>query len=233
MTNEAYPADSGSKVEMRFELLVAGISDYAIYMLSPEGIVVSWNSGAERFKGYKAEEIIGQHFSRFYSEEDRKAGREEGGSKGEEDREAGREEGRRKGQEDRKAGGKENRRQKEAALEEEGGSSEEEETLRETHRMSKTIRTTNTTDSRRVWITIYNGVGHHVGSDWCEFGAERDWGPYDVFAGPYKVRGEVKSDVQGDDPTIYDTNITLSPSESSVTIVKGDGNYFWELPPGG
>jgi PAS domain S-box-containing protein len=61
-------------MDNRFELLVAGISDYAIYMLSPEGIVVSWNSGAERFKGYKANEIIGQHFSRFYPEEDQKAG---------------------------------------------------------------------------------------------------------------------------------------------------------------
>jgi PAS domain S-box-containing protein len=74
MTNEAYSAGPGPKVENRFELLVAGISDYAIYMLSPEGIVVSWNSGAERFKGYKADEIIGQHFSQFYSREDQKAG---------------------------------------------------------------------------------------------------------------------------------------------------------------
>jgi PAS domain S-box-containing protein len=74
MTNEDSSAGATPKVDNRFELLVAGISDYAIYMLSPEGIVVSWNSGAERFKGYKADEIIGQHFSRFYSEEDRKTG---------------------------------------------------------------------------------------------------------------------------------------------------------------
>ncbi|SMP61194.1 hybrid sensor histidine kinase/response regulator [Noviherbaspirillum suwonense] len=74
MTNGDNPASASLKIENRFELLVAGISDYAIYMLSPEGIVVSWNSGAERFKGYTADEIIGQHFSRFYSEEDRKAG---------------------------------------------------------------------------------------------------------------------------------------------------------------
>jgi PAS domain S-box-containing protein len=74
MTNEDGSADATPKVDNRFELLVAGISDYAIYMLSPEGIVVSWNSGAERFKGYKADEIIGQHFSRFYSEEDQKTG---------------------------------------------------------------------------------------------------------------------------------------------------------------
>src|SRR6476659_563924 len=74
MTNEDSFAAATAKVDNRFELLVAGISDYAIYMLSPEGIVVSWNSGAERFKGYKANEIIGQHFSRFYSEEDQKIG---------------------------------------------------------------------------------------------------------------------------------------------------------------
>lgn len=74
MTNDDSSANAIPKVDNLFELLVAGISDYAIYMLSPEGIVVSWNSGAERFKGYKAEEIIGQHFSRFYSEDDQKAG---------------------------------------------------------------------------------------------------------------------------------------------------------------
>ncbi|HEV2608695.1 MAG TPA: PAS domain S-box protein [Noviherbaspirillum sp.] len=60
--------------ERRFQLLVSGISDYAIYMLTPEGIVASWNAGAQRFKGYTAEEIIGQHFSRFYTPEDQEAG---------------------------------------------------------------------------------------------------------------------------------------------------------------
>jgi PAS domain S-box-containing protein len=55
----------------RFQLFVAGVTDYAIYMLSPEGIVNSWNAGAQRFKGYTGDEIIGQHFSRFYTEEDR------------------------------------------------------------------------------------------------------------------------------------------------------------------
>jgi PAS domain S-box-containing protein len=54
----------------RFELLVQSVTDYAIYMLDPAGVVVSWNAGARRFKGYEAEEIIGQHFSRFYTEED-------------------------------------------------------------------------------------------------------------------------------------------------------------------
>jgi PAS domain S-box-containing protein len=59
----------------QFQLFVAGVSDYAIYMLSPEGIVSSWNKGAQRFKGYEPSEIIGQHFSRFYTEEDRAAGK--------------------------------------------------------------------------------------------------------------------------------------------------------------
>jgi PAS domain S-box-containing protein len=52
-----------------FRLLVAQVQDYAIFMLDPNGIVVSWNAGAERIKGYKASEIIGDHFSRFYPEE--------------------------------------------------------------------------------------------------------------------------------------------------------------------
>ncbi|MFC7516707.1 PAS domain S-box protein [Herbaspirillum sp. GCM10030257] len=61
-------------VESRFQLLVSGINDYAIYMLDPDGIVTSWNAGAQRFKGYTAEEIIGQHFSRFYRPEDQQSG---------------------------------------------------------------------------------------------------------------------------------------------------------------
>ena len=60
--------------EGRFRLLVDAITDYAIYMLNPEGIITSWNTGAQRFKGYKPSEILGQHFSRFYLEEDRAAG---------------------------------------------------------------------------------------------------------------------------------------------------------------
>jgi PAS domain S-box-containing protein len=58
----------------RLRLFIAGVTDYAIYMLSPEGYVSSWNAGAQRFKGYTADEVIGQHFSRFYTEEDRAAG---------------------------------------------------------------------------------------------------------------------------------------------------------------
>jgi PAS domain S-box-containing protein len=56
------------------ERLIQSVVDYAIYMLDPEGYVMSWNPGAERIKGYSADEIIGQHFSRFYTEEDREAG---------------------------------------------------------------------------------------------------------------------------------------------------------------
>ncbi len=63
--------------ERSFRLLVDGVVDYAIFMLSPEGIVTNWNSGAERLKGYRAEEIVGQHFSLFYTKGDRAAGRPE------------------------------------------------------------------------------------------------------------------------------------------------------------
>jgi PAS domain S-box-containing protein len=60
--------------EQRFRLLVQGVTDYAIYMLSPEGVVTNWNSGAERIKGYTYDEIVGSHFSRFYTAEDLAAG---------------------------------------------------------------------------------------------------------------------------------------------------------------
>ena len=68
------PIFSGSSDEGRYRLLVEAVTDYAIYMLDPSGIVTTWESGAQRFKGYTADEIIGQHFSRFYTEEDQKAG---------------------------------------------------------------------------------------------------------------------------------------------------------------
>jgi PAS domain S-box-containing protein len=57
--------------EERFRLLVEGVTDYAIFMLDPNGLVTSWNAGARRIKGYTADEIIGRHFSQFYTEEDR------------------------------------------------------------------------------------------------------------------------------------------------------------------
>jgi formate hydrogenlyase transcriptional activator len=56
--------------EERFRLLVEGARDYAIFLLDPEGRIATWNPGAERIKGYRAEEIIGQHFSIFYPQED-------------------------------------------------------------------------------------------------------------------------------------------------------------------
>lgn len=59
--------------EQRFRLLVEGVTDYAIYMLDLDGNVENWNAGAQRAKGYVAEEIVGQHFSRFYSAQDRQA----------------------------------------------------------------------------------------------------------------------------------------------------------------
>jgi PAS domain S-box-containing protein len=62
------------ETERRFQLLIAAVTDYAIFMLDRTGHVVSWNPGAERIKGYSAEEILGHHFSRFYTEEDRQRG---------------------------------------------------------------------------------------------------------------------------------------------------------------
>src|ERR1700743_2335541 len=56
------------------ELLIQSVIDYAIFMLDPTGKIISWNPGAERIKGYTADEIIGQNFARFYTEEDRAAG---------------------------------------------------------------------------------------------------------------------------------------------------------------
>ena len=61
--------------EQSFQLLVAGVRDYAIFMLDPEGFIKTWNAGAQRFKGYPASEIIGQHFSVFYPESEQIAGR--------------------------------------------------------------------------------------------------------------------------------------------------------------
>src|SRR3954452_2478745 len=55
-------------------MLIHGVVDYAIFMLDPNGHVASWNPGAERIKGYSEAEILGEHFSRFYPEEDVAAG---------------------------------------------------------------------------------------------------------------------------------------------------------------
>lgn len=61
--------------ERSFRLLVEGVADYALYMLDPSGIITSWNIGGERIKGYSPGEILGQHFSRFYTETDRANGK--------------------------------------------------------------------------------------------------------------------------------------------------------------
>ena len=70
VTERRRTAEELRRSEERFRLLVEGIADYAIYMLDPAGFVSSWNSGAERIKGYRAQEIIGHHFSCFYCAED-------------------------------------------------------------------------------------------------------------------------------------------------------------------
>jgi PAS domain S-box-containing protein len=61
--------------ERHFRLLVSGVTDYALYMLDPDGRVTSWNVGGERIKGYAPDEIVGRHFSRFYTDADQDAGR--------------------------------------------------------------------------------------------------------------------------------------------------------------
>jgi PAS domain S-box-containing protein len=61
--------------ERSFRLLVEGVADYALYMLDPTGIITSWNIGGQRIKGYSPDEILGQHFSRFYTETDRANGK--------------------------------------------------------------------------------------------------------------------------------------------------------------
>jgi PAS domain S-box-containing protein len=66
MTTQRFAEDTLRQSEERFRLLVAAVGDYAIFMLDPEGHIVSWNTGAQRLKGYTAEEIIGTHFRVFY-----------------------------------------------------------------------------------------------------------------------------------------------------------------------
>jgi PAS domain S-box-containing protein len=63
--------------EERTRLLIEGVQDYAIFLLDPQGTVISWNAGAERIKGYTAQEIVGKNFSRFYPQEDIDLGRPE------------------------------------------------------------------------------------------------------------------------------------------------------------
>jgi len=65
----------GVRGEVAFRLLVEAVQDYAIFLLAPDGRILTWNLGAQRIKGYTADEIIGQHFSRFYIPEEQEAGR--------------------------------------------------------------------------------------------------------------------------------------------------------------
>src|SRR5216684_2464794 len=70
VTDRKHAEDALRESEERFRLLIQGIQEYALFQLDPRGRVVSWNAGAERLKGYRAEEIIGKHFSLFYPRED-------------------------------------------------------------------------------------------------------------------------------------------------------------------
>jgi PAS domain S-box-containing protein len=74
MTEQRQAQQALLEAERRFRLLVQGVTDYSIFMLDPEGRVANWNAGAERIKGYSPDEIVGQHFSRFYTPEEAEAG---------------------------------------------------------------------------------------------------------------------------------------------------------------
>jgi PAS domain S-box-containing protein len=75
VTEERLADEALRQSEERLRLLIASVDDYAIFMLDPTGRVITWNPGAQRIKGYQAEEIVGQSFSRFYPEEDVAVGR--------------------------------------------------------------------------------------------------------------------------------------------------------------
>ncbi|MDX3849965.1 PAS domain S-box protein [Streptomyces sp. AK02-01A] len=80
MTHKPQPRELARKQaaplsEAAFTLLVQGVLDYGIFMLDPQGYVISWNAGAERIKGYSAAEIVGHHFSVFYPAEDKASGK--------------------------------------------------------------------------------------------------------------------------------------------------------------
>jgi PAS domain S-box-containing protein len=67
-------AEASLSADWVYRLLIDSITDYGIYMINPAGIVTSWNPGAQKLKGYTSQEIVGQHFSRFYTDEDQRAG---------------------------------------------------------------------------------------------------------------------------------------------------------------
>ena len=70
ITEQKRAEDALKESEERLRLIVANIKDYAITVLNPQGQVISWNGGAQRIKGYQADEILGKHFSVFYTPED-------------------------------------------------------------------------------------------------------------------------------------------------------------------
>src|SRR5579859_3342122 len=74
-TPPQHAARSSQLDERRFRMLIDAVTDYAIYMLDLDGSIVSWNPGAERIQGYRRDEVIGQHFSMFFPEEDRRQGK--------------------------------------------------------------------------------------------------------------------------------------------------------------
>ncbi len=74
MTEHRHAQQALLEAERRFRILIQGVTDYAIYMLDPEGRVTNWNAGAERIKGYSPDEIVGEHFSRFYTPEEIESG---------------------------------------------------------------------------------------------------------------------------------------------------------------
>ncbi len=75
LTEDQRSREELRRSEERFRLLVEGVTDYAIYMLDPQGRVATWNHGAERIKGYTAQEIIGQHFAIFFPCADAESGK--------------------------------------------------------------------------------------------------------------------------------------------------------------
>jgi PAS domain S-box-containing protein len=77
VTSRKYAEEALLEIEERLRLLIEGVREYAIFQLDPVGHIVSWNSGAERLKGYRAGEVLGKHFSIFYEPKDLQNGREE------------------------------------------------------------------------------------------------------------------------------------------------------------
>src|SRR4029079_7234972 len=71
------PTAPPEALSRRFELLAAGATDYALFLTDPGGLLICWNLGAERLFGYRADEVVGQHFSRFFTPEDVIAGQPE------------------------------------------------------------------------------------------------------------------------------------------------------------